>query len=220
MSPVIHLLIAWFIANLFSINLKERKLVLIAGVIAEVDAIVILFNENLFYQYHHTFGHTIVFGVIITVILMLVSKSKHKIKIFFVCFVAFGAHLLADLFGSDWGMPLFAPIISKEYSVYPYLSRYIIYNIINPLTAIFVLILFFLIYILKNRTPIEFFSKRYDTIICNFFRFPFTKKCDKCNRKAFFQCESCKSFICFRHVNNEIRDIRCRQCNDIKGKKN
>ena len=175
MSPVIHLLIAWFVANLFSINLKERKLVLIAGVIAEVDAIVILFNENLFYQYHHTFGHTIVFGVIITVILMLLSKSKHKIKIFFPCFIAFGAHLLADLFGSDWGMPLFAPIISKEYSVYPYLSRYIIYNIINPLTTIFVLILFFLIYILKNRTPIEFFSKRYDTIICNFLDFHLLK---------------------------------------------
>ncbi|MDI6916998.1 MAG: hypothetical protein QMC80_04290 [Thermoplasmatales archaeon] len=71
MSPVIHLLIAWFVANLFSINLKERRLVLIAGVIAEVDAIGILFNEDLFYQYHHTFGHTILFGVIITVMLML-----------------------------------------------------------------------------------------------------------------------------------------------------
>jgi hypothetical protein len=76
MSPLHHFLIAWMVANAFKVDVRTRRFCLIAGVIADIDGAPILFSEDLFESVHHTFGHTLVFGIVISIALALFLDRK------------------------------------------------------------------------------------------------------------------------------------------------
>jgi hypothetical protein len=73
MGPLNHLLIAWLIANAFPLDLRARRLCLIAGVIPDIDGIPILFDDDLFQAVHHTFGHTLLFGILLSLVVFMKS---------------------------------------------------------------------------------------------------------------------------------------------------
>ena len=65
MSPIAHGMIAWLIAILFLKELKDRRLVVFIGVVPDIDGIFYLFNQELYYEYHHTIGHSYIFGIVL-----------------------------------------------------------------------------------------------------------------------------------------------------------
>jgi hypothetical protein len=209
MSPLTHLLIAWIVANIFSLNLKERRFCMIMGVIADIDGVFTLFSQDLFIKYHHTLGHWLVFGIPLALIFTVLSENKKSS--FGAYSLAFSLHLIADIVGSGWQVHPFMPLVNTGFSAYPTLSVEMIYSVINP--AVFIGVVLISLYILfkQRRTPLEFVSKRWDRVFSNFFVLPFKEKCSLCGKRAFFICESCKKSFCMVHAGAEI-SVFCPDC--------
>jgi len=213
MSPLQHLLIAWLIANIVETDVRTRRFALIAGVISDIDGFPVLFNQELFRTYHHTFGHTLVFGVVIAAVLAMFLKRK-KIG-FSILMLAFVAHLGGDIAGA-WTVPVFAPFIPTEFSTSPYVSSDVIEGIIYPVVLILAVVGAIVILLKKKRTPMEFLSEKYDAMMVNFLILPFTAKCYVCGKRAFFTCETCQRTACMHHVAKETKRITCVECREEK----
>ncbi len=211
MSPLHHLLIAWLIANIVETDAQTRRFVLVMGLISDIDGFPVLFSDELFLAYHHTFSHTLVFGIVIAAIFIVFVKKRLLGFSLFV--LAFVTHLGGDIVGS-WGVPVFAPFIPDVYSLSTIVSVDVMYGIIYPVVQVLVWIGTLAILIFKKRTPMEFFSVRWDRILVNFLTLPFTTKCGLCERRASFKCENCSIAICRIHVAGGSRQFLCSECED------
>jgi hypothetical protein len=209
MSPISHLLLAWVVANAFSLNLRERRLCLIIGVISDVDGVFILFSQDLFITYHHTLGHWLIFGIPLALLFAIFTKKR--IKAFLVFSLAFILHLVADIVGTNWSVHPFEPFSSVGFSAYPTLSNHFIYFRINPIVFIFVFIVSVYIWYKFRRTPWEFISKKWDLRLSNFPLLPLKEKCEFCGNRGYFICEKCKKIICTEHVNTGTTYL-CNKC--------
>jgi hypothetical protein len=213
MTPVIHLIAAWLIAMAFAIELKERRIVVLAGIIPDIDAVFILFDFDAYIKYHHTFGHSYVFGipfVFITPFLFL-DNLKSKLKVSLIALLGFTSHLVLDIIGSDWPVSLFYPMFSEGYCITPWVSNEIIYWVINPVFAIIIVSLMALVIFKKESSPIEFISQKFDKITTGFFIYPFRFRCNICGKRASYFCEVCMHHFCPNHV-NKFFATRCRNC--------
>ena len=163
MMPIAHGMIAWLVAVLFGKEVNDRRLMVIAGVVLDIDGIFILFDDALFYEYHHTFGHSLVFGLMVALVASLLSVDK--IKIFFGALSAFIMHIVADLIGSNWPVTIFSPLSDLTIPPSYFLTSYQIYNIVNPIVFIVCLVLIMIIMYYREISPIEFISEKLDKYI-------------------------------------------------------
>jgi len=202
-------MIAWIVAVLLIKDVKDRRLVVIAGVIPDIDAILLLVNEELFYEYHHTIGHSFLFGIPLA--LLFSAKAKQRFPVFFGCMAAFSLHILADYFGSNWPIPLLYPLSSIEVSSAGYLSYYTMYSIINPLTAIVSMLTIFLIIWMKEISPFEFISQKLDRRLVGLYTYPLKYRCGRCPTLALFSCDRCSRKICWEHMGSVWKGM-CVEC--------
>jgi hypothetical protein len=172
---------------------------LIIGVISDIDGVFILFSEDLFLTYHHTFGHWLIFGIPLALFFSILSKNK--VKGFLAFSSAFIVHLIADIMGSNWSVHPFQPFSDVGFSAYPTISNHLIYFRINPVVFIFLVIVSIYILLKYRRTPWEFISKKWDLRLSNFPLLPLKEKCEFCENRGYFICEKCKKILCMEHVN-------------------
>ena len=216
MGPLNHLLIAWMIANVLPLDVRTRRFCLVAGVIPDIDGIPILFDQELFEAVHHTFGHTLLFGILLSLLLALFVKRR--VLGFSAMLLAFAAHLAADIIGSNWGVPVFAPLSNEYFSIFPYLSNEVIYGVIGPAFLVLGTIAMLVILAKRRRTPMEFLSKRWDRILSDFLVLPFTESCHLCGNRAAFTCEQCGHVVCRHHISGDARRMECESCASIKSR--
>ena len=124
MNPLTHLLASWIIAAKTTDNLRDRRLVSLAGVAPDLDGLGIIidyakgaFASGQFYyypQYHHLLSHGLE-GAVVCSILMAVMARRH-LRVFWLAMLTFHLHLLFDLVGSRgpdkgdiWPIFYFAP---------------------------------------------------------------------------------------------------------------
>ncbi len=213
LSPIVHGMIAWIFAVLLISNVNDRRLVVIAGVAMDIDGFFILFNEDLFYQYHHTFGHSYIFGILIAITGAILANNKKRV--FTAGLGAFTLHLLFDIIGSNWAVYPLYPIYNFNISISPYLSNGLIYGINNPIVFIISLIIILVIMYAKEISPLEFISEKMDRKITGYYIFPFKYKCDICGKKAFGECSRCNKKVCSNHL-NKIINSKCSLCSGFK----
>ena len=163
MSPIIHGMIAWLVAVLFAMHVNDRRMIVIAGVVPDIDGIFILFNNSQFYEYHHTFGHSFIFGLLVAIVACVLSVDK--IKIFLGAICAFSMHLIADIVGTNWSVPIMYPLSDFSISSNSFLTHFQQYSIINPATFIICLSLILIVMYYKDKSPIEFISEKLDNKI-------------------------------------------------------
>ena len=177
--------------------------------IPDIDGFAVLFNPSLYLAVHHTFAHTLVFGIAVSAIFALFVKRRALGFAVFIC--SFSAHLGADVFGT-WGVPVFAPFISTSFSTSPYLSDDNAYAILYLVVLIATLSGAVAILLLKRRTPMEFLSKTRDRVMVDFLILPFTSRCYVCRRRALFQCDHCARTVCGTHIARRTKRILCVEC--------
>ena len=122
MSPITHLFISWSAASCFKIDKKDRILATIAGVVPDIDGIRIgydlLMKENghvldLWSRYHHTLGHNIGFGLLLTITAFLAAGRRWVTS--GLVLLVFHLHLICDVIGSrgpdgyQWPIPYLEP---------------------------------------------------------------------------------------------------------------
>lgn len=210
MSPLVHGIVAWLIALIFVNNVQDRRLIVIAGVAADIDGIFILFDRDLFSTYHHTFGHSFVFGILIALTAGMLAKNK--IRTGWGAIAAFSGHLIFDLIGSNLPIAIFCPLNQIRISFTSYLSKEIMYVVINPMTFVIAIFIVFVIMYLYEISPIEFISEKLDKKMVGAYVFPLKYKCEYCGRRAFGECEKCKRKVCTNHLENFLNS-KCSGCN-------
>ena len=212
MNPIVHGMLAWIIAVLFVRELRDRRLVVVAGVIPDIDAILLLVSEDLFYQYHHTLGHSFVFGIPLA--LLFCAHAKNRVRVLLGSLGTFSVHLIADYFGSNWPIPLLYPLSDIELTSAGYISYQTMYGVINPLVTGIAFILIFIIIWSKERSPFEFLSASLDRKLVGFYVYPLKYRCAYCQTLALFACERCARKVCWEHMGS-IREWRCNECLEV-----
>src|SRR5687768_12632812 len=93
-----HILSGWCVGNLLPLTARERLFCMIAAAAQDVDGLGILISEEVYLDYHHTFGHCAAFGVLLSVGLTVFSTHR---RLAFVTYLAlFHLHLALDYLGS------------------------------------------------------------------------------------------------------------------------
>jgi inner membrane protein len=127
MSPLTHLLASWIVAAKTTDNLRDRRLVSLAGVAPDLDGLGIVLDfahgansSGKFYYYplyHHFLTHGLPAALICSGIMAVLAR-RHG-RVFCLAFLTFHLHLLCDLVGSRgpdkndiWPILYFAPINS------------------------------------------------------------------------------------------------------------
>ena len=108
MSPQTHLLASWIVAMHTTDNLRDRRLVALAGVAPDLDGLGIfidmangsLARGNGWYypQYHHWLAHGLPGAVVISV--LFAALARRHLRVFLLAMLTFHLHLLCDLAGS------------------------------------------------------------------------------------------------------------------------
>ena len=108
MSPTTHLLASWIVAAYTTDNLRDRRLVTLAGVVPDLDGLSIVIDiangsfarGNLYYypQYHHWLLHGLPAALLCSAI--LAAFGRRRWHVFGLAFLVFHLHLLCDLVGS------------------------------------------------------------------------------------------------------------------------
>ena len=173
MHPFSHAATGWLISNNLD-KKRDRTLVTVAALVPDIDALPILWNQQLFSEWHHTFGHNIFCGFGVTIVCTLLAKSKLKTAI--LTLIAFHSHIFEDLLGSgkDWPVLYFWPISKHEFSLFPPFQWELV-SWQNYSITIVLLFLMGWIGIHKGRTIAELFSERIDSEIVKVLRNRFSK---------------------------------------------
>jgi len=197
-------------------NVSDRRLVVIAGVVLDIDGIFILFNNDLFYKYHHTFGHSYIFGILIAITAGILAKDKKKV--FFAALGAFTLHLIADIVGSNWAITPLYPITKYEITGSIYFSNFTIYNVINPVVFLLSILAIITIMYKKELSPLEFISEKLDKRMVGLYIYPFKYKCETCRKRAFIECNICGKKACSNHTKSILKS-KCKLCAGTQEKK-
>jgi inner membrane protein len=122
MNPITHFLVSWDVANIASLDRKDRTLVTLVGVIPDIDgfgAIPELLTRNsdqpLFWwtDYHHILGHNLPFGLFVTIGSFAIARKRWKTAL--LAFLTFHLHILGDVVGGrgpdsyQWPIPYLYP---------------------------------------------------------------------------------------------------------------
>jgi LexA-binding, inner membrane-associated putative hydrolase len=119
MSPITHLLASWIIAAKTTDNLRDTRLVTLAGVLPDIDGLGILVdmangslarnNPVYFDKYHHWLAHGLPGALVCA--LILACFAMRRWRVFWLVLLVFHVHLLCDLVGARGpGLKDFWPI--------------------------------------------------------------------------------------------------------------
>ena len=122
MHPVTHLLIGWTLANLPSLERRDRAIVTLAAVIPDLDGLGVLADMAtehtsrplyLYDDYHHILMHNALFGALLTAAAFAFARRRRLSAL--LAFLGFHLHLLGDIVGSrgpdgyQWPIPYLVP---------------------------------------------------------------------------------------------------------------
>jgi inner membrane protein len=107
-NPLTHLLASWIIAAKTTDNLRDRRLVSLAGVVPDLDGLGIVVDYakgayksgNFYYypQYHHMLSHGLPAAVVCSIV--MTALANRRWRVLWLSFLTFHLHLLCDLVGS------------------------------------------------------------------------------------------------------------------------
>ena len=113
MSPETHLLASWIVAAKTTDNVRDCRLVTLAGILPDADGLGLLadaagramgLRTTFFYMdYHHYLLHGAFGGVLIAALLTCFARQRWRVAL--LCLLVFHLHLLCDFVGSRGPSP-------------------------------------------------------------------------------------------------------------------
>ena len=91
----------WCLGNYANLTPRERFCCILAASLADLDGLGLLVGQEAYWDYHHKLCHNLLFGLFLSVGLMLFSGRRWRS--FFIYLGLFHLHLVMDYYGSGAG---------------------------------------------------------------------------------------------------------------------
>jgi len=98
-----HIGLSWLIANLMAGSRKDRSLVVLAGVLPDLDGVGILWSEHVYLAAHRAAGHGLLAAVLLVALIWRIADAPLPTAA--LAAVSFHVHLLLDAVGTG-GLPI------------------------------------------------------------------------------------------------------------------
>lgn len=98
-----HIGLSWLIANLATSSRKDMSLVVLAGVVPDLDGVGILWSEHAYLATHRAAGHSLLAAVLIVALIWRFADAPLPTAA--LAAVSFHVHLLLDAVGTG-GLPI------------------------------------------------------------------------------------------------------------------
>jgi hypothetical protein len=178
MSPVAHGLIGWWSANVIPLDRRDRLLVFLAGLAADLDGAPLVYSWEAYRTYHHVVCHNGLWAAICTGLVAAVASRRGPAAT--LAFLSFHLHLACDYFGSGgpgptvWVLPYFFPWVGGWDAAGSFVGPRWYWNPWqwplngwqNLLAAVLALAGTIHVGCRLNRTPLEFVAPRADGRVC------------------------------------------------------
>ena len=154
-----HILAGWCCANLLLCTPRQRLAAMVAAAAPDVDGVAILFGQDAYWTFHHTFGHNLWFALLAAAI--LAAWARPAVGTFLLCLAMVHLHLYMDYWGSgaDWHIRYLWPLrepVWRNPSAWPFFSW-------QNIAAFFALLLWTVAIARRlRRTPLELIYPRLD----------------------------------------------------------
>ena len=175
MSPITHFLAGWAIASAAPLNLKDRALITIAGIVPDIDGLGILVDfathfssapTDFWGRFHHVLAHTLTFGIVFTLIAGALATRKTLCVL--LVLASFHLHLVCDVMGArgpdgyQWPIPYFNPFSSHPQ--WTWSGQWALNSWQNLLLTFGLILWTGRVAIQKGISPLIFFSRKADHI--------------------------------------------------------
>jgi membrane-bound metal-dependent hydrolase YbcI (DUF457 family) len=97
-----HIGLGWIIAGLGPGPRRDRWLIVLAGLVPDLDGIGILWSEQAYRATHRVIGHSLPFGLLLVAVVVLLADRRRVTGL--LAAVSFQLHLLLDVVGTG-GLP-------------------------------------------------------------------------------------------------------------------
>jgi len=78
---------------------------MLAASLSDIDGLGILISEEWYWRFHHALGHSLLFGIVLSVLLAALSTRRVLGSVLYLCL--FHLHLVLDYYGSGPHWPLY-----------------------------------------------------------------------------------------------------------------
>jgi hypothetical protein len=176
MSPVTHLFASWIVAVKTTDNVRDCRLVTLAGVVPDLDGLGIvvdlsaraLGHETFFWErFHHVLLHG-GFGATLTAAAFALC-ARRKLRVALLALITFHLHLLCDFVGSRgpspgdlWPIIYFGPFLSQP--VWVWTGQWSLDSWQNKLFSVALLLWIFQIAITRSTSVVAIFNQKADAI--------------------------------------------------------
>lgn len=207
-----HAALGWLLGG--AAPASDRRLrawCLAAAVLPDLDGATFLLGPSAYAQWHHTFGHNVFAGVLVTAAAFWHHVDRpwaRRLLAGGAVALAFGSHLLTDLAFSEWHVHPWWPVSNAHWATWGY-------YLAHPVNTWLVLASYpavILVAFWRNATPLELLSPALDRAFLNAFRAK-TLACAACGRRCNNLCAGCGRPICLRHgrITRTLR-LSCAAC--------
>jgi hypothetical protein len=175
-------MIGWWTANVLPLSRRDRLLVFLGGVLADLDGLGLIFSDEAYFTYHHVVLHNLFAGLAWVAIVGLASANR--ITCATLAFLNWHLHLACDYFGSrgpmdtpPWVLPYLYPLVGGRQGIgltgpawYWNPWQWPLNSWPNILITVCAFAGWVYIAVRLDRTWIEFVWPRFDREICRLLR--------------------------------------------------
>lgn len=221
MNTLHHLLYASALANGVSRSRRERRIIMLAAIVPDVDGVTI-WNRELWESVHRTFGHNVFFAGAVVGTAFVLGRSGRNARLAMWCAVSifllhFGLDLLANAtypIRPLWPFSMFDLNFGNFTSEPERLDWWLRVPVQYGLMVVGVALLV-RTYRRHGRTALELFSYKLDELLAGYVaRMLSGKRCAECGARAGFRCAACHDPICGNHAKIRGLEPTCAHCQE------
>lgn len=221
MNTLHHLLYASAVANAVSMSRRERRLIMLAAIVPDLDGAT-FWNRELWETVHHTFGHNVFFAGAIAAAAFALGRAKRRARLALLCFgsTVFLHYGLDLAISGTWPFrPLWPAshfdanlgnFVADSDALDWWLRVPIQYTLVVLAIALMVRT-----YRRHGRTALELVSYKLDDLVAGYVaRSLAGKPCAQCGTRAGFRCAACHDPICGAHARIRGLEPACEECRE------
>ena len=98
-----HIGLGWIVAGVASLSVRDRWIVVLAGILLDLDGAGLVWSEDAYLAAHRALGHGLLFLVLMVIVALRCADAPRTTAI--LAAVSFHMHLFLDLVGTG-GLPI------------------------------------------------------------------------------------------------------------------